>query len=413
MLPVLGLLKRLFKGPPGTKTVTYEEARDLARHEDPKVRRAIAENPVPLGEIDLLLARDADNGVRTSMAEKIARLAPGLTADEQNAVRRMTYEALEILARDQVTRVRQILSETLKDVADGPPEVIGRLARDAELVVAAPLLEYSQVLTDEDLLDIIESDPVQGALSAISRRRNLTEVLSDTIVAGDDVDAVTELLGNSSAQIREETLDHILDRIPDVEQWHEPLVNRPKLPERAARRLAQVVAENLVETLIQRQDLDPDTAEKVRYTVRRRLQEGDLIEAKSARVLNLLSALEKQAVSPETARERAKGLYEAGRLDKKVIAEALDEREEEFVIAALSLRAGLKRDIIKKVISTNSAKGIVAVAWKAKLPMSLAVEFQKKLVRTAPKDLLLSRGDAPYPLSEEEMEWQLDFFKDL
>ena len=36
----------------------------------------------------------------------------------------MTYEALEILARDQVTRVRQILSEALKDVANAPPEVI-------------------------------------------------------------------------------------------------------------------------------------------------------------------------------------------------------------------------------------------------------------------------------------------------
>ncbi len=410
---MLGSLKRLFKGSPGTKTVTYEKAKELARHEDPKVRRAIAANPVPLGEIDLLLAGDSDKGVRTSMAEKIARLTPGLSADERNEVRRMTYEALAILARDQVKRVRQILSETLKDVADAPPEIIGRLARDGELAVSAPLLEYSQVLTDDDLLAIIKSEPIQGALSAISRRKGVTEVLSDSIVASEDIDAVTELLGNASAQIREETLDRILDRAPEVKQWHEPLVKRPKLPERVIWRLSQVVAENLVEILIQRKDLKPDTAKRVRAIVNRRLKEGDLIESKSSRLPGLLSAHQKQAMDPESARERARKLHEAGKLDKKIITEALDGKDREFVITALGLRTGLNPDVIEKVISTNSVKGIIAVAWKARLPMSLAVKFQKRLLRMAPKDLLLSRGGAPFPLSEEEMEWQLDFFKEM
>jgi len=49
-------------------------------------------------------------------------LAPGLTADEQDKMRKMAYEALDALARDQVIRVRRILSEALKNVADAPPE---------------------------------------------------------------------------------------------------------------------------------------------------------------------------------------------------------------------------------------------------------------------------------------------------
>jgi uncharacterized protein (DUF2336 family) len=64
----------------------------------------------------------------------------------------MAYEALDALARDQVIRVRRILSEALKDVADAPPEVIRRLASDVELVVSGPVLQYSPVLTEEDLL---------------------------------------------------------------------------------------------------------------------------------------------------------------------------------------------------------------------------------------------------------------------
>ena len=53
--------------------------------------------------------------VRADLAEKIARLVPGLSATEQEQLRRMTPEVLTILARDQVPRVRRILAETLKD----------------------------------------------------------------------------------------------------------------------------------------------------------------------------------------------------------------------------------------------------------------------------------------------------------
>jgi len=93
-------MNRLSKIFSRTKTISFEEAKKLSRHEDPKVRRGVASSPVSLGEIDLLLARDADQSVRTGLAEKIAKLAPELSAADRDKVRRATYEALEILARD-------------------------------------------------------------------------------------------------------------------------------------------------------------------------------------------------------------------------------------------------------------------------------------------------------------------------
>ena len=81
----------------------------LAEDPDPEVRRAIARNVRTPRHADLLLAGDADDDVRGVLAEKIARIAPGLTADETDRVRAMAYEALETLARDQVTRVRRPL----------------------------------------------------------------------------------------------------------------------------------------------------------------------------------------------------------------------------------------------------------------------------------------------------------------
>ncbi len=191
-----GLLKRLLKGVSGGQTLSYAEAKELAGNEaievrrdvaartdlkpvilyflaedpDPEIRRRIAANKATPVHANLLLAADTEDEVRGDLAEKLAALAPRLSAQEQDKMRRMAFEALDALARDQVTRVRQILSEALKDVADAPPEVIRRLARDAELVVAGPVLQYSPVLSDEDLLEIIEANPASGPLGAISRR---------------------------------------------------------------------------------------------------------------------------------------------------------------------------------------------------------------------------------------------------
>ena len=434
--PVIGILRRLIKGLSGNRPVDYDQAKALARHADPKVRvdlaartdvkpeilyfladdsspdvrRAIAANTAAPRPADLLLARDADAHVRAGLAEKIARLAPGLTADEQDKVRRMTYEALDILARDQVPRVRQILSETLKDVADAPPEVIHRLARDAELIVCGPVLEYSPVLTDDDLQEIIASAPVQGALGAISRRAGVGETVADAIVASDDLEAVAELLANPSAQIREETLDTIVDRAVDMEAWHAPLVRRPVLPPGVARRLARFVADHLLETLAGREDLDPTSVEAVRTEVRQRLDEGYSVAAATGQ--------EAQGTNTETAPpthslEMVQDLHRSGKLDEATVANALHSGDHGFVIAALAVRGGLAADLVEKVVRIQSIKGVVALAWKAGLSMDLAEQLQQKLAGIAPGQVLKATGGANYPLSEDEMKWQLEFLGDL
>jgi len=196
-------------------------------------------------------------------------------ADEvTEKARRSTAEALDALARDQITRVRQVLADTLKDVAHAPADVINLLARDSDIAVAGPVLEHSPVLTDEDLLRIITDVPADGGLDAISRRLGVGGDVADAIVAIEHVSAIAELLGNESAQIREQTLDTIIDRAPNHESWHEPLVKRPQLPPRGVTRLARFVADSLLDVLHRRQDLDDDTLSAVKEEVHRRLEGG-------------------------------------------------------------------------------------------------------------------------------------------
>ncbi len=299
-----------------------------------------------------------------------------------------------------MARVRQILAETLVHVADAPTEVIRQLVWDSELVVAGPILQFSPVLTEADLLEIIESENVSGRLAAISRRDGLGTTLTDAIAATDDEEAVALMLSNPSAQIREEVLDRIIDRAADIESWHEPLVNRPVLPGRAAAKLARFVAHNLLESLEQRQDLPADILKEVRQVVEKRLAEEPPENP------------DKEKTAVEDAHERAEQLLAAGTLDEPVISKAIKNGDREFVIAGLSALSGLKMMVVRSVITNRSAKGMLAIAWKAGLSARLAEILQRKLALVGTKELLRADGN-DYPLDDEEMEWQLNFIKDL
>ena len=126
----------------GREDVRPEVLYFMAEDDSAEVRGHIAANLSTPRQADLILARDRDEAVREQLARKIEVLLPELDADEQAQAYKYLVEVIEILAQDQVIRVRQIVAETLKEVASAPSHVIQRLARDAAEVVACPVLEF-------------------------------------------------------------------------------------------------------------------------------------------------------------------------------------------------------------------------------------------------------------------------------
>lgn len=186
----------------------------LARDPDTTVRRAIAVNHATPLKASLVLAEDADDDVRVDLADRVGRLVPGLTQDQQAKAWRTIHQVLTLLARDQLPRVRRALAEALKALPDAPHDIVLTLAMDTEATVSEPVLEFSPVLSDEDLQAVIEASPMTAQLAAISRRINVGEEVSNAIVGTGNVNAITALLKNPSAQIREEPLDAIIDAAP-------------------------------------------------------------------------------------------------------------------------------------------------------------------------------------------------------
>ena len=377
----------------------------LAEDKAPEVRRVIAANEATPHQADQLLLRDQDEQVRAELAQKVARLLPGLPADAQNQARQRVIDMLEILARDEAVRVREAISDAVKGMSDISPEIVRRLAHDAEFAVASPVLRFSPLLTDEDLLDIIAGAPPTGILSAIAGRDRLGPAVSDAIVAADDEPAVAALLANPSAQIREETLDLIVERAPQRTSWHEPLVRRPALPVRAATRIARFVAESLLEVLKKREDLPKATRTQIAAEVKKRL--ADDAKAKSAAEAKKAAAEEEEG---ETAEEKVTRLKKEGKLDEDTVADAVDAGQRAFVRAALSVLAEVPVSVVDKILSARSAKGVMALAWKAGLSVRLAVQLQTRIGGISPRQALHPRGGKDYPMTTEEMKWQIEFF---
>jgi len=384
----------------------------LAADQAPSVRRAIASNTETPRQADLLLAADKDAAVRAAVAEKISKIAPGLSPDRQSQIERMTVSCLETLAHDQAAGIRVILAEALKALPYAPRDVINRLARDVELSVCGPVLRHSPILTDDDLFDIIASGPVAGALSAIASRGTVSASLADAIARADDEAAMTALLANPSAQIREETLDRIIDEAPRHEPWHGPLVRRPKLPRGAIERLAAFVADNLLRELRSRPDLDPATIVRLAEIVRERVARAapDAEPKVGGRGVLDFGEPENGEEAVERPMDRAVRLSREGKLTERLLEMSLNEGDRALVTSGLSVLSTIPIDIVDRIIASHAARPVIALVWRAGLSMRFAKQIQLRLAQVPPKSVLNAKGGTDFPLGESELKWQLEFF---
>lgn len=405
------------------KEVTYEDAREileeenqgqkralaaredakpemlyyLAEDEDPKVRARVAANLATPAQSNAVLADDVSDEVRGELAGKIGRLIPGLTDGETGKVREMTIAVLEKLAQDQAPRVRQILAEEIKSTDCVPKEVIERLARDIEIAVCGPILEYSPLLTDDDLLEIVATGRVQGAIESIASRSDVSEDVSDALVATLDVTVVAALLNNENAQIREETLDRIIDNAENVEEWHRPVTMRPELSLRALRRVAGFVAFSILEDLSKHSDLPGDIEAFLKKRVRERLAtEKDL---------------EPGLDDKHAGAEHARTLVEARNMKPDRLQDAIDAGDREFVVAALSGLTGNTENFVNRVLSSRSGKAITALCWRSGMPMRVALTLQSEIGKVPPTAMIMAKDGVDYSMTPDEMEWQLRYFE--
>lgn len=414
----IGLLSRLFgrrKLPPELR---YEDARQvleghqlaakrelaarndappealyyLACDDDAEVRGLVAGNPSTPHQANELLRTDADDDVRTELARKIARLMPDMPEGELTALQQKTIALLERLAEDELPRVRAVIAREVAACHFIPKRLALHLAHDAEMAVCGSILQYSPLLSDEDLKEVIATTRVRGAIEAIANRKGLSGDVSEAIAASLDIPAIAALLANPSAEIREQTINRVIAEASAIESWHMPLVMRTDLSLRAIRRIATFVSRALVEELSRRNGLDDETALLLKGRAQAALEEE--IDA---------------AGKPITV-EAVRKAYAKGDLGDEIVTGAATMARREPVVTALSLLTGVPPGTIDMVLDAQSGRGITALCWKAGLSMRTALSIQAHVAHVPQANLVLPRDGIDYPLAESELLWHLQYF---
>lgn len=368
----------------------------LAEHGAPSVRAAVVLNPSTPVQADALLARDETESVRAELARRIHRLLPHLTEGARAQLREQAIAIMEALASDQAVRVRALLAETIKADPRFPRAIAYRLAHDPEFVVCGPILEYSPLLNDTDLTEIIATSQSSGVAACIARRAQLSETVADAVARTADVTAVAALLGNANAQIREDTLDAILDGAPMVEEWHQPLVLRANLSIRAVRRIAGFVAAQLVEQLVETQGISDDLARELLQTVRKQITEAPA-----------------DAMTQEAAEREAQAIVRSGRFNSQWVQEmAPQRRQNPVIIAALGLASHLGVPLARQIVGSRTGRAIAALCWKAGVSARAAYDVQQHVAHVAPALMVTPRNGSDYPMTPDQMNWLLETFLD-
>ena len=326
----------------------------LANDPATNVRAAIAANAATPALADQVLARDAETGVRRVLARKLAALSPMLDPAATDRNRRVHWETLLLLVRDDAVPVRSAVAELVAEQPDVPRALVLRLAHDIAMAVAEPVIRGSPLLEETDLLALIADPPAPETLAAVARRPHLTEAPADAIAARADGPAVTALLANATARLREATLLAIAERCADQKAWQAALVRRPVLSPTVLHSLQGLLAEEALRVLLARPDI---------------------------RARGTAPAEDEFAPAPES-----------GSLDEGSFVTAARKGAVAECARILGALCGLPAGVVARALDRREAPLLVALCWKAGLSPSAAVFAQMRLTRSQPDELLILPG---------------------
>ena len=293
------------------------------------------------------LLADPSIDVRAEVASKLAVEidSPALTGAELE----IAQDIVRLMARDVATAVRAALSHCLRSAKRLPHDVALRLAHDVDSV-ALPILSDSGVLTDADLIAVVRNG---SALKheAVAVRRDVSEAVSDALIACAGESAVTVLMRNETARIGDDSFGRAIDRFASSESVTESMVKRHYLPASIAERLVAVVSDQLASYLVVHHQLSPAVA-------------TDLVLQSRERAIMQLRDDAAEIDLNDLVRE----LHQNGRLTPTLVLRAVCMGDVDFFNAALSTLAEVPVSNTRILIEDAGGKGLASLWREARMP---------------------------------------------
>jgi uncharacterized protein (DUF2336 family) len=310
------------------------------------------------------LLTDTSPGPRVDMTDKIAgAYGQNQLTDRENLIAEQIFR---LLIRDTELQVRVTLAQHVKKSEHIPHDIVMALARDVT-EVALPMLQYSQVLTDNDLADLIQHTEETARLLAMSQRGSVSDRISDRLMekGGDEVAAT--LVRNPGAQISEQNLAKVIERLGHDKHLMTAISTRPKLPITTAEKLIHVVSAGLAEQLKQKYQLPSEHIEK------------EVEKTRETETLGLVRISQSQ----EEIEKLIAQLMAFGRLSPSLILSGLCQGNFNFFETSLARLSGIPVANARTLITDRGELGFRAIYNKSGLPEAMfpAVKMLLRVVR--------------------------------
>lgn len=284
---------------------------------------------------------------------------------------------LSELSTDMETAVRAELSARFALSPDAPRNLIRRLAND-EAAVAGAVLRASTVLTDEDLLGVVRSRG-QDHLRAVSERAQVSEAVSDVIVARGDDETLGTLLRNDGAVLSRAASETAVERAKINPALHASTVERSALPPDLLNEMYFVVEARLRRRILeQNAALDPALLESALSAGRARVATDD--GALPADYTESLAYIEE--------------LRAANQLSPQMLARFLRSGSRTSFLIALAQLADIDFHTAAQIVERRELDALAVVCKAADLDRSLFLTYAVVILNTEGDAMTKAHGYA-------------------
>lgn len=312
-----------------------------------------------------MIVRQFISWVRTAPASERAEATRSLArawifSDLSDDDRAAAEGALLMLLDDASPLVRQAMAEVFARSPIAPAAIVQALSLD-QPAVALPILEYSPLLIDADLVDIVATG--NSALQcAIARRNGLPASVCAAIAEVGSPAAALELIENPFAELAPFSWDRIVERHGHLAAIRESMLVLDDLP--AATRLALVakLSATLQKFVVARNWLSADRADRV------------ATEALARSTVNIAARSR-----GDEMRDLVAHLREANQLTVGLILRALLSGNLDLFDQALVELSGLTQSRVAAIVYDGGGSSLNALLTRAGLPESTFPAFRAAL----------------------------------
>jgi uncharacterized protein (DUF2336 family) len=251
-------------------------------------------------------------------------------------------DVFQCLIRHIEVSARALLSNRLAPIDTAPPQTIRTLAFDDIIEVAGPVLTQSMRLDDATLIENARSKS-QAHLMAISKRKVLSDAVTDVLVQRGNDEVVHSTVNNPGAELSERSFTRLVNRAEGDDEIATCLGLRPSVPRHLYLKLLAKASDTVRHRL---EAANPKQAAEVPTAV----QEA------TRRARSATSAMTQQTA---IAHALVRSLFEDGRLDEHQLAQFAESGKFDEANAAIAALANVSVMIAENMMIESRAEGVM------------------------------------------------------